>query len=114
MTPGGIAHLPYPHIVMPDRDALATFEGHTEQAVRGVERRLDDAVELEVRLDRRLVDVAAHLAQLLGVVAPVPGCEREILSFVLHQALQRGGIFHGAAARWPPHALEQRTHRLRG
>src|SRR6476469_3846782 len=99
---------------MPDRDTLAAFEGQAEEAVRGVERRLNDTVELEVRLDLRFVDVAAHLAQLLRVVAPVPWGEREILSFRLHQTLERHGIFHGAAARRQPYALKQRTHGLRG
>ena len=27
MTPGGIAHLPHPHVVVPDRDPVAAFEG---------------------------------------------------------------------------------------
>ncbi len=37
----------------------SALEGQAEQPVGGVERRLDDVVELEVRLDRRLVEVAA-------------------------------------------------------
>src|SRR5262249_20939118 len=77
MAPGGVPHLPHPHVVMPDRDAVATLEGQAEQAVRGIERGLDDPLELEIRLDRRLVDVAARLAQLLPLVAPVPRRERE-------------------------------------
>ena len=114
MPPGGIAHLPYPHVVMPDRDPVAAFEGQSEQAVRGVEGSLDDAVELEVRLDRRLVDVATQLAQLLRVIPPVPRGEREILSFILDQALERHAIFHGAAARRQPHPLEQANARPPG
>src|SRR5215813_402130 len=78
MAPRGVPHFPHPHVVMPDRNAVATLEGQAEEAVRGVERGLDDLLELEVRLDCRLVDVAARLAQLLRVVAPVPWREREI------------------------------------
>ena len=112
MASGGVAHLPHPHVVMPDRDAVATLEGQAKQAVRGVERGLDDALELQIRLDRRLVDIAARLAQLLRVVAPVPRREREIFSLRLHQRLQRIAIRARAAARRRPDAIEQRTHRL--
>ena len=112
MAPGGVPHLPHPHVVMPDRDAVATLEGQAEQAVRGVERGLDDLLELEIRLDRRLVDVAARLAQLLRVVAPVPRREREIFSLRLHQGLQVVAIRHRAAAPRRPDALQQGTHGL--
>src|SRR6266849_5238616 len=102
MASGGVAHLPHPYVVMPDRDAVATLEGQAKQAVRGVERGLDDALELQIRLDRRLVDVAARLAQLLRVVAPVPRREREIFSLRLHQRLQGVAIRHCAAAARRP------------
>src|SRR6266446_3333221 len=98
MAPGGVAHLPHPHVVMPDRDAVATLEGQAKQAVRGVERGLDDALELQIRLDRRLVDVAARLAQLFGVVAPVPRLEREMVMACL-PASPRSSAAVRAAAR---------------
>src|SRR5262249_57793322 len=104
---GGVPHLPHPHVVMPDRDAVATLEGQAEQAVRGVERSLDDLLELEVRLDRRLVDVAARLAQLLRGVAPVPWREREILSLPLPPSLQGLSIPHRAAAARRPAPPQQ-------
>src|SRR5262249_60015389 len=61
MTPGGVPHFPHPHVVMPDRDAIATLEGQAEQAVRGVERGLDDPLDLERRLCCRLFRVAWRL-----------------------------------------------------
>jgi hypothetical protein len=64
MMARAVAHLPDPHVVVPDRNADDRREAQAEQAVGGVERRLDDAVELEVRLDGRLVEVATRLAQL--------------------------------------------------
>src|SRR4029450_10184654 len=73
------AHLPDPHVLVPDRDPLATLEGESEQTVCRVEGGLDDALKLEVRLDRAFLDVAARLAQLFRVVAPVPRRQREIL-----------------------------------
>src|SRR5262249_14295625 len=105
MAPGGVPHLPHPHVVMPDRDAVATREGQPDEPVPGVERSRDDLLELEVRLDRRLVDVAARLAQLLRVVAPVPWREREILSLRLRQSLQGLSIRYRAAASRRPDAL---------
>src|SRR5260221_6946834 len=107
MAPGGVAHLPHPHVVMPDRDAVATLEGQAKQAVRGVERGLDDALELQIRLDRRLLDVAARLAQLFGVVAPVPPREREIFFLPLHQRLQGGAIPPFPAGGPGPDALKE-------
>ena len=90
-APSASRHLPGAHVGMPDRDVGARLEAQAEQPVRGVERRLDHVVELEVRLDRRLVDVVARLAQLLGVVAPVPRREREVA------ALRRDHRLHGVA-----------------
>ncbi len=45
-------------------EALDEFEA--EQAVRGVERRLDHAVELQIGLELALVEVELGLAPLLG------------------------------------------------
>ena len=78
-----------------------------------MERRLDDAVELEIGLDRRLVDVAAKLTQLLREIAPVPRGEREIPSLSLYQRLHGVAIRHGAPARRRPDPIEQGAHRLR-
>ena len=113
MAPAGVAHFPHPHIGVPDRNAFAPLEAQSEQAVRGVERRRDDALELEIRLDRRFVDVAARLAQLLRVVAPVPRREREIAALRLHQRLHGIAIRQRVAARRQPDAIEQRAHGLR-
>src|SRR3984893_172527 len=75
-----IPNLPDPHILVPDGNVFALLEAQAEQPVRGVERRLYDPLELEIRLDRRLIHIAAQLAQLLGIIAPVPGGELEVLS----------------------------------
>ena len=113
MLAGGVAHLPDPHVLVPDWDAVSAFEGEPEQAVRRVEGGLDDALELKVWLDRGLLDVAADLAQLFRVIAPVPGRQGEVVSFLLHQRLQRVAIGKRMAMRGGPHAIEQCAHRLR-
>ena len=67
----------------------ALVEGQAEQPAGGVERRLDHLLELQVRLDLRLVEIELRLAAPLGVVAPVPGGELEVAAFRLHDRLQR-------------------------
>ncbi len=108
------AHLPDAHVGMPHRHIGALGEAQPEQAFRRVEGGLDHPLEIEVRLDRGLIDVAASLAQLLGVVAPVPGREREVAAFFLHQLLQRVAVGLGLRPRPRPHRVEQPAHgRLR-
>ncbi len=45
-------------------------------------------VELEIRLDRRLVEVVALYAHLLGVIAPVPRLDGDVAAVRLRQRLQ--------------------------
>src|SRR6202022_3375744 len=106
-----IPNLPDPHILVPDGNVFALLEAQAEQPVRGVERRLYDPLELEIRLDRRLIHIAAQLAQLLGIIAPVPGGELEVLSLRLHQLLQRIAVGDRMPARRLPHLLKQRADR---
>src|SRR5258705_5619456 len=98
---------------MPARDVAAALEREPEQLMGGIERSLDDVVKLEVRLDLTLVDVALTLAQLLGVVAPVPGRELEIAALLLNEPLHGVAVDERARARGLPYPLEQVAHRLR-
>ena len=92
---------------MPDRDIGALGKAQAEQAFRRVERRFDHAIEIEIRLDLRLIDIAALLPQLLRVIAPVPGREREVAALLLHERLQRVAVGLGARPRPRPHRVEQ-------
>ena len=65
--------------------------------MRRLERRLDDAVELEVGLDDRLVEVVARHAHLLGVVAPVPRLDDDVVARRLRERLQIVALAPGAA-----------------
>ena len=107
-----VAYLPHPHVGVPDRHVVAGLENEAEQAVRGIERGFDDLPQLEIRLDRRFVDVAAPLAQFLRVVPPVPWREGEVLSLRLQKGLQGVAIGQRTAKRRCPHLIEQRAHRL--
>src|SRR5262245_14224010 len=108
-----VAHLPHLDIRMPARNVAAALEREPEQLVSRIERGLDDVVKLEVRLDLALIDVALALAQLLGVVAPVPGRELEIAALLLDQRLHGVAVGKRARARRLPHPLEQVAHRSR-
>ncbi len=106
------AHFPYPHVRMPDRHVRARREAQSEQALRGIESGLDHAVEIEVRLDRGLVEIAAPLAQFFGVITPVPGRQRKVATVLLRQRLQGVAIGAGALACPRPDCFEQSAHRL--
>src|SRR6185312_12410149 len=69
---------PDAHLGVIDRYVLAWVEIQVEQAVRRVERSRDHLVELEVWFDFRFVEIVARLAQLFGVIAPVPRRQLEI------------------------------------
>ena len=53
----------------------------------------------EIGLQRGLVEVITLLAQLLGVIAPVPGRQLEIAAFLGDQRLQRVAFFQRARLR---------------
>src|SRR5262249_39031862 len=108
-----VAHLPGLDVGMPAGDVAAALERQSEQLVGGVEGGLDDVMKLEVGLDLSLVDIALPLAQLLGVIAPVPGRELEIAALLLDQRLHGIAVDERARARGLPHPFEQITYRLR-
>src|SRR5262249_17530855 len=83
------AHLPHAHLGPPHRHVGARREGEAEQALRRVEGRLYDVVELQIRLEIRLVEIVTRLAQLLRVIAPVPRREPEVTAFRMDDGLQR-------------------------
>ena len=68
----GVLHLERLHLGVIGRQVGARHEREPVQPVGHVEDALAHLVELEVRTQRLVVEVVARLAQLLGVVAPVP------------------------------------------
>ena len=84
-----------------------------EQALRRIERGLDHPVELQVRLDRGLVEVAAPLAQFFRIIAPVPGRQREIAALLRDQRLQSVAVGERFLPRARPDRIEQVAHRGR-
>ena len=82
--------------------------------MRGLEGGLDHLVELEVRFDLGLIQFVFRLAQLLGVIAPVPGSKREIAALLRNHFLQVVALGRGFGARPAPDVVEQVARRLRG
>ena len=98
---------------MPDRHVGARGEAQTEQPLRRVKRSLDHAVEGEIRLDGRLIDSAAPAAQLIGVIAPIPGRERKVAALLLHQRLQVVAVGERFSPRARPYRVQEIAHGFR-
>ena len=64
--------LPHTHLRVINGEVGALLEGEAEQTPRGIEGGFDHAVQLEIGLDLVLVEVMLSLADLLGIIAPVP------------------------------------------
>ena len=110
MAAGSVGNIPHPHIGMPDRNAFQLLEAQTEQPCRRVEGGLDDPVQLQIGLGRRLIDIVQALAQLLGVIAPVPGRDLEIPALRLNQCLQGVAVGECALQGARPHGTQKLTY----
>ena len=104
---GRIADLVHDDGGVIDADLRAGHEADAEQARGAVERRLDHAVEREIGLDLRLVEVVADLAHLLGVEAPVPGLDANRLAARQRQRLERCALLLRPLLRRTPDALQK-------
>ena len=80
--------------------------------MRRLEGRFDDPVELEERLDRRLVEVVPRLAYPLGVVAPVPGLDGDVVAVRLGLGLEVVALRGGAGEGRRPDFVEEPEHVL--
>ena len=83
------AHRPRARVGVIELDVEALVEAEAKQPVRGVERRLDQPVELQIGLDLALIEIELGLAPFLGVIAPVPRREAEIAALPGDDRLQR-------------------------
>ena len=99
---------------LPDADVrmiaghvLQFREGEPEQAMGRLEGRFDDPVELEERLDGDLVEVVPRLAYSLGVIAPVPGLDGDVVALRLGLGLEGVALRGGAGARRRPDFVEE-------
>ena len=97
---------PDAHVGMVDGNVLALVKVEAEQAMRGVERRLNHLLELEVGHDLGFIEIVTLLAQFFGIVAPVPGGQFEIAAFLRDHRLQRLCFFLGAPPRRCPDLIE--------
>ena len=75
--------------------------------MRGVERRRDHVIQLEIRLQRRAVDIEFGLPALLRVVVPVPGGQGLVMTFRLRHACQRFALLVGSKLGSAPHPFQK-------
>ena len=76
-----VEHFKDAHIGLIDRNVVAFLEGHAVELVRGVEHAvLEHIVEFEIGFDLVFVEIVFRLANLLGVVLPVPWLQIEMLA----------------------------------
>ena len=99
---------------MIELDVEALGEAEAKEAARGVERGLDQPVELQIGLDLALVEIELGLAPLLGEMAPVPWRDFEIAALVGDDALQRLLLLERARDARRPHRFEQIERGPRG
>ena len=78
-------NLPQTHIGMIDRHVAALLERQTKQLLGSEEGCRDQIGQLEIRLHQGFVELVVFLAQLFGVIAPVPGRQREVVAFARDQ-----------------------------
>jgi hypothetical protein len=95
------------HVRVVGRGIGQRDEADAEQPAGAVERRLEHAVEREVRLHLGVVDLEARAAHLLGVVAPVPRLDRVRRARRARKLVQRVALDGRLRLGRAPHALEQ-------
>ncbi len=110
---GRVRHLEGAHVRVVARQVVALGEGEAEQAAGRVEGGLDHAVELQVGLDLSFVEVVLGLAHLLGVVAPVPGLDVDVLAFGTGELAEKIALAVGALGGGGPDLVEQRADGVR-
>ena len=88
---------------------LERLEGQTVEPVGDVEDAVADVAELEVGPQLVVVEVVLGLAQLLGVVPPVPRCELESAALGVDDGLHLGDLALGHRQRGVPQPVEQRV-----
>src|SRR6185437_17155247 len=106
MPAGGVFDLPGARVRMMQWH-LGGGERQAKEPTRGLEGRLDHALELEERLDLGLVQIELGLAALLGVIAPVVSREGEIAALLRDHLLQGIALGGGLGAVSAPDILKQ-------
>ena len=106
-----LGHLEGAHIGVIGRNVRPLGEGEAEQAGGGVERCRDHLIERQIRLGRRLIQIETGLAQLLGIVPPVPRRDGAVEALRLRKRLEIIALALGAGLGRRPHLFQQGAHR---
>ena len=103
-------HFKCSHLGFEHRNRAGIFgEAHAVQLARGIEHRGDHVIQLEIRLNRLLIEVILRLAHLFGVETIIPrlDCDLVRIGNGLHV---RDFFFHACGRGWPN--LHHQVHRL--
>ncbi len=92
---------------MINRHVAAFTERQAEQLLRGVERGFDQVAELEIGFELGFVEIIFLLAQLFGVIAPVPRRQAEIAALPGDKVLQCVAFFQCAQPCRSPDIFQQ-------
>ena len=109
----GIEHVEHAHVGLVDRQVVAFLEGQAVELVGGEEDAVvEHAVEFEVRLDRRFVEIVFGLAHLVGVEIPVRRGQAEAALLRVDHGLDAAGLAARTGGRRRHHVGQQLDRRL--
>jgi hypothetical protein len=110
---GRVGDLVDAHVRLVDGDAVDGAEAEAEELARHPEHPRAQLLELQVRLDLVLVEVVLRLADLLRVVAVVPGLDLDLRTLLVRHRLHVGDLLADAGDGGLPHRLHQLHRPLR-
>ena len=99
------------HVRVITGDLRLLDETQAVKALGAVEHRAHHRVQREVGLDLRLVELEALLAHLLGVPAPVPGLDAQVVAELLAHLVEHRPLARGGRLGRLPDLVQQRLHR---
>ena len=105
-------HLPSTRIRVIQRH-IQRAEFQPEKPRGAIKGRRDHRIELEIRLQLRLIQIMLGQPPLLRIITPIPWRQRIIDPVIMQHPGQPRGISIGLRARRFPNRHEQIAHRLR-
>ena len=99
---------------MPLRQVVALLELQAPQGPGQPEDTVANGIDLEVRPQRVIVEIVLGLADLLGVVTPVPAAQAVVDAVRRHHGLQVSTLGFGALEGGLPDLVEQGVDVIRG
>ncbi|MND92016.1 hypothetical protein D3C80_841590 [compost metagenome] len=109
-----VAQFEHPHIRMIGGNAFQLGQRHAEQALGDIEAGFDDLFELQIGLQLGFGEGESPLAQLLGIITPVPWHDRVVLALFRHQLAEACFFLNSLGAGLLPDLVQQVVHIVGG